>query len=615
MKKQRTLVLLISVIITTATIAACTRIAGRYLDLDPPENRIRVEKNIMVPMRDGVRLATDLYFPKGQEGPFPVVMTRLPYDKDNLSFVGKLFAQRGYVYVAQDCRACYNSEGDVFIPMVYEKEDGMDTVEWVADKDWYNGELGTWGPSYLGITQWAIAANNPHLKTMYPQITTARMDRAIFTGGAFHYRLSTGWSSGVGKQNESGSPVPMGEEVDWDTEGFFNAPLQPEVDIDFESLKGLSVDELSTKVAQAMGIPENEIPPDFVSRMIGLMSYPGFTENVDAFNFHDNYKYVDSPALMVAGWYDIFIDGQLQDFIAMRNMAPEPAAKNTRIIIGPWGHVSGVHPDAKKGARLGAMIKDLMVFDWYDNWLRGEPNSVNESAPIKIYVMGKNVWRDEQEWPLARTRYTKLYLHSGGDANTREGDGELSLEKPADEPFDSYSYDPRDPVPTLGGNNLLENVGAKKQKDIEMREDVLVFTSAPMTDEFEVTGPIEAVIYASSSAVDTDFTVKVCDVYPDGTSYNITEGIVRARYRDSLVAPSLLKSGDVYEFRVPVWPTSNAFMPGHRIRVQVSSSNFPLYDRNTNAGGEGGLSNVVVAKQKIYHDAERPSHLVLPVIP
>jgi len=588
-------------------------ISSSLLDMGPPRDLAVVKKNVMVEMRDGVRLATDIYKPAFAEKPLPVILTRLPYNKNNLASLGHLFAQHGYIYVVQDCRACFHSEGDVFIPMVYEREDGQDTIEWIKAQPWFNGKLGMWGPSYLGITQWAVA-DHPAVTCFYPQITTGKLYRAIFNGGAFSYRLATGWSSGVGKQSESASPVPMGKEVDWETEGFYNAPIEPEIELDWTGLRGLSIDQLSERMARAMGIPEGDIPDDFVDRMIELMNYPAFAKNVDAFNFRD-YEKIDAPMLMVSGWYDIFTAGQLQDFVAVRERAGEKAASNTKIVIGPWGHVSGVHPDAGKGARLGRMMKEMMVLDWYDRWLKGEDNGIKDRPPIKIYVMGKNVWRDEYEWPLARTEWTSYYLHSNGGANTASGEGLLSTEPPADQPPDRYTYDPRDPVPTMGGSNLLENVGPRDQAEVEARKDVLVYTTPPLEEDLEVTGPIKAVIYAASSAMDTDFTVKLCDVYPDGTSYNIQEGIVRARYRESYREPSLIEPGKIYRYEIDLWDTSNCFLKGHRIRVQVSSSSFPRYDRNTNAGGQGGPMNIMAADQEIYHDGEHPSHLVLPVIP
>ncbi len=608
---QRKATLALILVLAAAGVSGCF-ITSAFLDMGPPKHLVKVKKNVMVEMRDGVHLAADVYMPAFVDKSLPVILTRLPYNKNNIASVGFLLAQHGYIYVVQDCRACFHSEGEVFIPMVYEHEDGEDTVEWITRQPWFNGKLGTWGPSYLGITQWAIATSE-HLDCMYPQITTGRLYRTIFPGGAFSYRLSTGWSSSVGKQNE-GSLFSIGSEIDMETEGFYNAPLEPDFPLEWKELPGLSISELREKLQEAWDIPEGETPPDFVDRMIEFMNYPAFGKYADAFNFRD-YQEVKAPALLFSGWYDIFTAGQLEDFNAMREHAPGDAGRFTRIIVGPWGHVSGIHPDAGRDARLGRIFKDMFIMDWYDHWLKGEDNGVEDQAPVRIYVMGRNQWRDEEEWPLARTEWTKFYLHSKGDANSVSGDGRLSTRAPGDESPDGFVYDPRGPVPTVGGSNLLENVGAKDQAEVESRHDVLVFTSLVLEEDLEITGPLSAVIYAESSATDTDFTVKLCDVYPDGTSYNLQEGIIRARYRESWTEPSLIEPGKVYPYHIDLWATSNCFLKGHRIRVQVSSSSFPRFDRNTNAGGEGGPQNIEVAEQTIYHDQEYPSHLILPVIP
>jgi uncharacterized protein len=605
--------IIVAVIMVAVAAGGCSQLMSSYLKAPRPTHRVKVEKNVMVTMRDGTRLATDIYRPAGVDGPLPVVMTRLPYNKDLVGVVGKMLAGEGYIYVIQDCRACFHSEGDVFIPMVYEREDGQDTIAWIAQQPWFNGSLATWGPSYLGITQWAVA-DSPYLKCMYPQITTGRLDEAIFSGGAFHFRLASGWSAGVGKQHGNQSLLDTTtDKVDPKTQGFYNAPLSPELPIKFTELRGLSVADLQKKMAQAMGLPEGQTPPNFVEKMMEMMNYPAFAENAEAFNFR-HYDQVKAPMLLVGGWYDIFIKAQLDDFVALRNVGTE-AGLNTKIIIGPWGHVSGFRKDAGRDAKKSAILRDFFLMDWYEHWLKGVSNGIENAAPVKLYVMGKNTWREEREWPLARTRYTNYYLHGGGRANGVKGDGALAPEAPGAEAADRYTYDPRDPVPTAGGNNLLEDVGAKDQKAVEARPDVLIYTTAPLTEDLEVTGPITLVLYAQSSAVDTDFVAKLCDVAPNGVSLNLSQGAVRARYRDSLSEPSLLEPGKIYEYKIELWPTSNLFRKGHRVRLQLTSSSFPLYDRNTNAGGQGGPANIVVADQTVLHDREHASHLVLPIIP
>jgi len=385
------------------------------------------------------------------------------------------------------------------------------------------------------------------------------------------------------------------------------------VNLSYQDMAHLTIEQIAVKAGFAES--SQKVSADTTDQMIELMSYPGFALSSDDFNFKDRYRQVSAPALMIAGWYDIFLAGQLDDFMAMRKMAPGDAGRYTRIIIGPWGHIRGKHPDAGQEASLGVMIKDLMVFKWFDRWLRGEENGIEKQAPILLYVMNKNEWRPEQEWPLARTRYTDYYFHSNGRANSRSGDGAISAEKSMEEAADKFEYDPLQPVPTHGGNNLLESVGAMDQKKIEARQDVLVYTTPALTEAVEATGPITVTLYAASSTRDTDFTAKLCDVYPDGRSLNLADGIIRARYRESLTEPSLIEPGKIYEYKIDLWSTSNLFPKGHRIRVQVSSSNFPRFDRNSNAGGEGGKDKVIKAEQTIYHDAAHPSHITLPIIP
>ncbi len=618
--KKKNLLFVASVVIWAVVLASsCSRILAKVLEIGPPENRVIVEKNVMVPMRDGIHLATDIYRPK-PAGKYPVVLCRLPYNKNIIGEFGRLFAQRGYIFVVQDCRATYHSEGDVFIPFVYEERDGMDTVKWIARQKWFDGNLGAWGGSYFGYTQWAIAVDNPYLKCFYPLITSPNLYQLIFTGGAFHYRLSTGWSSGVGKQHKEsaasailgGRTKKLGKE-----EGFFNKPLKPALEYSFEELGKMDIERLAVVLGLAPEDHPNQPYPDATERLIKLFAYPGFAYHSPVFNFFDRYKRVKAPALMISGWYDIFLKGQLDDFVKMKTLAPEPAKSGTRIIIGPWAHASLGDPKAEKGARALEMYRKMFVIEWFDHWLKGESSEkIEKMAPVKIYVMGRNQWREENEWPLARTKWTKFYFHSKGNANTADGDGWVSTEKPSRyEPPDEFTYDPRNPVPTIGGNNLIEKAGAMDQKLVEKREDVLVYTSAPMKEELEVTGPIKVVLYASSSARDTDFTAKLCVVKRDGTSINLADGIIRARYRKGYDHPSLIKPGKVYRYEIDLWATSYAFQPGEKIRVQISSSNFPRFDRNSNCGGEGGEGCVKIAHQTVYHSEKFPSHIILPVIP
>jgi len=614
-KRKYFAILLAAVLVFSAT-SSCTRVMAHVLKLTPKENKVTVAKNVMIPMRDGVRLAMDLYKPR-KDGKFPVVLCRLPYGKDLLGEMGRLFAQRGYIFIIQDCRATFHSEGDVFIPFVSDEPDGRDTLKWISDQPWFNGSMAMWGASYFGYTQWVIADNNPYLKCFHPQITTPNLYQAIFTGGAFHYALATGWSQGVGKQHKASAlsiVVSKSPKFKKD-EGIFNMPLQPEFKYSFEELGAMSIEDLSV----ALGLAPKDAPtrpyPDAVEKMIKLFSYPGFACQLRVFNYFDRYQDVKAPAFLISGWYDIFLEAQLGDFVQMKKRAPEPARTGTRLVVGPWGHADLGYPEAGKDARTMELFRKMFDIEWYDYWVKGVKNQTADMAPLKIYVMGKNLWRNENEWPLARTRYTSYYLHGQGHAGSAAGDGKISIDAPGFESTDEFSYDPLDPVPSMGGNNLIIEGGAMDQKGVEERKDVLVFTSAALNQELEVTGPIRMRLFAASSATDTDFTAKLCVVKANGQSFNLADGIIRARYRHGYDKPELLKPGAVIEYELNMWATSYAFQAGEKIRIQVSSSNFPRFDRNSNCGGAGGEGCVKKAYQTIYHDQKHPSRVILPVIP
>jgi len=325
----------------------------------------------------------------------------------------------------------------------------------------------------------------------------------------------------------------------------------------------------------------------------------------------------------VTSWYDIFLHGGLANFCGLRERGMnEETCRAQKLLIGPWAHLfpyttptSGGTGEADFGSNALIDIHAIQL-RWFDHFLKGIDTGILDEPPVKIFVMGENTWRDEHEWPLARTRYTPYYFHSQGKANTLGGDGTLGLELPGEEPPDRYTYDPNDPVPTRGGATLIIPMGVYDQRPVEERRDVLVYTSAPVEKLLEVTGPVKVKLYASSSAPDTDFTAKLVEVRPDGYAQNLTDGIVRARYRPSRQYPTFLKPEEVTEFTIDLWATSHVFLPGHRIRVEIASSNFPRFDRNLNTGEDQATSTrVQSAQQTIFHDRHYPSHILLPVIP
>ena len=337
----------------------------------------------------------------------------------------------------------------------------------------------------------------------------------------------------------------------------------------------------------------------------------------------ERYDDIEIPVLQIGGWYDFFTAGTFHNFVGMREGGGSRLARdNQRAIVGPWIHCASTltragEVDFGRGSVLDLEQHELRCFD---HWLKGIDNGADADIPLNIFVMGINQWRDENEWPLARTQFTPYYLHSDGQANSLLGDGVLSMDVPDKEPSHEYVYNPAFPTPTKGGCNCcnpeIVDWGAFDQQSVEFRNDVLVYTSEPLKKELEVTGPVVAKIFAETDVTDTDFTVKLVDVDPNGFARNLCDGIIRARYRESTSHQSLLEPGTVYEFTVDLWPTSNVFLVGHRIRLDIASANFPRFDRNPNTGRKFGQdSEIRIAHQRVFHSGLHPSHVLLPVIP
>jgi len=579
----------LALLVIAAASHGCGKIKARRLGIEPPSYRVKVERNLMVEMSDGVRLATDVYMPAGLDKA-PVILVRTPYGKNMMSLFGgndtiRLLVRRGYIVVVQDVRGRYGSEGE-FYPFIYDGPDGKETMAWIREQEWFDGRLGTWGGSYLGATQW-FSAPGEDIDAMHLTVTSPDLKEVIYTGGGLHLMTIYFWSVMMGEHK---ADLEMAAKLNKLDDYIYTLPL----------------DEADDKAGRDVDYFDDSLDPKKIW---------GIYEQV---NFEESYDEVKAPAVFVAGWYDMFLGPQLDDFKRLIEEGGGEADQSV-LIVGPWGHGSGGDGSVDYGEEADRkdMTGPAHILAWYDHRLKGRDSGADDWPRVRIFVMGENAWRDEDEWPLARTEYTDYYLHSGGGANTRHGDGVLSTEPPGDEPADEFDYDPKDPVPTRGGNNLGMNLGAYDQSEIEEREDVLCYTTPPLAEGVEVTGEIKAIIWASTDAVDTDFTVKLVDVYPDGTAVNIQDGIVRAMYRDNdPLHPTPLQPGRIEEYEVELWATSNLFKAGHRIRVEVSSSNFPRFNRNLNTGEPvPGATRTEAARQKIYHDAKHPSRIVLPVIP
>lgn len=542
------------------------------------------ERDVLVAMRDGTRLATHVFRPRA-EGRYPAILMRTPYGKPDENYGdAKRYTAAGYAVVVQDCRGRGKSEG-TWDPFKHDPSDGFDTQEWVGQQPWCNGEIGTTGGSYVGWTQWASAPQaSRYLKAMVPIVPFGDVHADIaYPGGALQLALLMGWGSAVGGVSLNSESLDK---------AYHHLPLRT-----FGEQFEKKVPYLNDWVA-----------------------HPGYDDYWKQRGIDRRYADVTVPSLNIGGWYDIFSKTTIDLMDRVRESSRDRTARrNQFVIMGPWAHGVGVRKvgELDFGPQAALDIGDFQ-FRWFEYWLQGHETGVQEWPAYYLFVMGRNEWRGEHEWPLARTQFTSYYLHSRGHANTLGGDGELSTTQPGEEPCDKFSYDGDEPVPTLGGNNLVGvPIGPFDQSSAEQREDVLIYSTPPCEQEVEITGPIKLVLHAASSALDTDFTAKLVDVHPDGKAYHLCDGIVRARYRHGNDRPAeLLQPGQPEKFEIDLWVTSNVFLPGHRIRLEVSSSNFPRFDRNPNSGQPFGTdTELLTAQQTVFHDTARDSHLVLPIIP
>ncbi|MHB8600911.1 MAG: CocE/NonD family hydrolase [Ktedonobacteraceae bacterium] len=580
--------------------------------------QIAVDFDVSARMRDGVILRANVYRPVG-EGTWPVLLTRLPYGKDFPGGTSVMdpaqVARRGYVVIVQDTRGRMASEGE-WIPFNNEANDGYDTVQWAAQLAYSNGSVGMYGASYYGFTQWSAAVlTPPALKAMVPFITwNDPLNGVVFRGGALELGSAASWNLMMGLdvmiRRYRDNPQALGRSIymlakEMDalgTAGYWSLPLR-----DFAPIKQY---DIAPNVFEAIESPNDR-------------------ELTDQMTIVGKHEKVTVPSLNVGGWYDIFLQDTISNFTTMREHGATPEARQSKLLIGPWAHgvVSNPIGEMNFGFASSAALIDLQIdfvsmqLRWFDHWIKGIDTGMLREAPIKLFVMGANVWRDEQEWPLARAVDTPFYLHSGGQANTLQGNGVLSAEAPGDESFDQYTYDPANPVITRGGALLMSpeyRPGPFDQTPVEMRADVLVYSTPALEQDMEVTGPITVHLWAASSAPDTDFVARLVDVHPNGYAQNLTDGIIRARYRNFAKgeAPALIEPGTAYEYVIDLWATSNVFKAGHRIRLDVTSSNFPRWDRNPNTGHDFGADDeLAVAHQTILHDRQHPSYVVLPIVP
>ena len=522
---------------------------------------------------DGIDLVSEIYLPKGLDRA-PTILVRLPLPKwwknqVRLNVVGETWASRGYAVVYQGTRGTYRSGGN-FYPLVAERRDGIETLQWLSQQSWYDGRVGMWGGSAFGHTQWVLwDQTDPGVSAFAIQIASTNFYEMFYPGGAFSLESALYWAV---RSSRRGNFVPSHATLE---PGYWHLPV---VEADDWVVRDLA----------------------FFNDWATHREKDAYWREIDGEN---RARELAAPVHLLAGWHDAFLPTQLEDFIEIQRHADPEVARRCRLVIGPWGHANNVHlPGTGEAPDYRRASVDLVI-PWFDQHLLGM--EVAPAAPVRVFVMGINEWRDEESWPLARAVPTAFHLRS---------EGRLTRDPPSNaKAFDEYVYDPRDPVPSAGGSMLGPRSGIQLQNEVETRSDVLVYTTEPLAEDVEITGPTTLVLYVTTSAVSTDFTGKLVDVHPNGDAYNISDGILRRSYTQtdpnaSAPAPTRIE--------IKLWPTSIVLARGHRIRLEVSSSNFPRFDRNPNTGRSIATeTETVIANQRVHHHVDAPSHVVLPLVP
>jgi predicted acyl esterase len=609
-------------------------------DADHAAEEIRVERGLMLAARDRIRLSTDLYLPPG-DGPWPTIVMRTPYGKEASGPLLRALARYGYAVVAQDCRGTGASEPGQWDMYMYEKEDGHDLVDWVRAQRWSDGKIGGTGGSYVGETQWFMASH-PGMTAILPEV--AGIGDARSPGVRLHmlvsaYARTIGKSGGRAKADVPIDVMERQMEAETLRTGYYNDRLDPpypeRVLERFPELRPLSPDARAERMLRMWaGLPPAErtalvrflldAPEVNYANLSDVPGIFGPDGGGPAFKYvapslADVYGSLQAPPLMLNGWYDWGLDLTFETWALLQRHAPPHVRDNAFLVVTPGAHNDlGYREGADRVPALRHRYRGLdnveLIVRWYDRWLKGRTDALAGMSRVTYYLMGANEWRGADAWPPAGARPTRFFLDSAGSANGAAGSGVLRREQMPSGPPDRFVYDPDNPPPTRGGSivSTLMASGSADQSDVQSRRDVLVYTSPVLDRDLEVTGPVTAVVHASSSAADTDFTAKLTDVFPDGRALVLQSGIVRARFREPGSAPSLLKPGRVYPFEIDLWSTANLFRKGHRIRLQLASADFPRYERNANRGGRPGKP--IPATQTVFHDRKRPSHLLLHVM-
>ncbi len=558
------------------------------LGMPSPSYRIKVEYNTLIPMSDGVKLVADIYRPK-VEGQYPIVLMRTPYGKGNTEHsyptIATIFSCQGYVVIIQDVRGKYGSEG-VFIPFLNEEQDGKDTISWAAEQEWSTGKVALMGFSYLGTCAWLSSLNGPKaLKAVVPMFCCQNAYTGWIDGGVPYLKDILMWLSR--NHGRKGREIPHSE-----------------------------VDDI---ILQLPVLQFDKRIKDGIDTFKAWIYHLHEDEYWQHYSVNHRRDEMDVPALFFAGWFDRFVNNTMDDFYETVHNSPDLKTKESRLVIGPWGHMPTTeYPGINFGADSRFRNYFPSMLKWYDHWLKSEKAEFDHRKPIEYFMMGRNEWRTCETWPPKGVYEEKWYLANKGAANTFAGSGSLSREKHEELITDSYVYNPELPAPSIGNKMLYGNDtdGPREQSILYNREDVLFYHTKVLEEDIEVAGPVAIVLYLSSSAVDTDFAVKICDCYPNGKSYFLANGFQRMRFLDSVKATHGIESDKVYRLELMIGQTAHTFLKGHRIQVQVSSSDFPNHGRNLNTGGSNeGDSEEITATQMVYLGDVYDSHLILPRFP
>ncbi len=564
---------------------------------------ILIERQVAAPMRDGVVLRADVYHDPDR-GPAPVLLLRTPYGKDGTEARGFSpidAVERGYTFVIQDCRGTWSSEGE-FTPFLQEIDDGYDTVEWCAAQPWANGRVGMLGVSYMGATPWlASIAAPPSLQAIYAALTGSDYhDGWIYQGGAFYLGFVFGWAV-----------------------QFFGLAGLRRAGVDEATYRGREEEIFAGLMKLRKTCSETplrdhrfftELAPSPVLR--DWLDTPPDDEFWRQVSIRANAGKITAPALSVGGWYDLFAAGPIQNFLAVREQgATEAARDGSRLVVGPWNHgASGGAQNIAGAVDFGwdaRLDMQELAYSWFDHWLQDEELPASLVAPVRYFTMGSNEWRTAESWPPTEVSTVALHLHSEGHANSLSGDGALSPDAPGEEPSDTFRYDPLNPVPTVGGGGRFD--GAFDHRRVEERDDVLVYSTPPFEQPFEIHGPLRLELSVASDAPEADFTAKLLEVSPEGFARNLSEGVVRSRYA---LPPgeARMRPGHVYQLELDLLNTSNRFEPGSRLRLEVSAGSYPRFDRNPQTGELAATATEFVAAQhSVHHSAAHPSRLWLRV--